>query len=70
MKIADLMIDDHELRYAVYHPMTTAIVETVRAEGQCLPRDLLARGFLPEEIERHWKMSKALACIELNLMEA
>jgi len=70
MQIADLVVDNDELRYGVYQRMTTAIIETVRKAGGCGPQDLIGQGFTDEEIERYWKMSKALASIELNLMEA
>jgi transcriptional regulator with XRE-family HTH domain len=50
--------------------MARAVVEIMREEGSCLPKDLLARGFTSEEIGRHWAMAKALSQVESNIMDS
>jgi hypothetical protein len=50
--------------------MATAIVEMLKAKGECCPADITAKGFSLDEIKRHWSMSYALAKVELNWMDA
>lgn len=50
--------------------MATAIVEMLKAKGECSPTDITAKGFSLDEIKRHWAMSYALAKVELNWMDA
>jgi hypothetical protein len=50
--------------------MATAIVELYREKGGCQPQDLLSKGFTNEEIDRHWTLAKALAQVELNIMDS
>lgn len=50
--------------------MAAVIVEIIKEKGGCLPQDLAARGFTPDEIDRHWPMAKALAYVELNIMDS
>jgi hypothetical protein len=56
---------------AVLNRMAAAIADLVREQGGCLPQDLNARGFTPDEVARHWNMAKALAAVhtELNPLE-
>ncbi|MDD3181279.1 MAG: hypothetical protein PHD48_00510 [Alphaproteobacteria bacterium] len=49
--------------------MATAIVEMLKAKGECLPTDITAKGFSHDDIKRHWAMSYALARVELNWMD-
>lgn len=57
-------------KVSVAERMATAVVEITREEGSCVPKDLLARGFTEDEIDRHWAMAKALAQVELNIMDS
>jgi hypothetical protein len=50
--------------------MATTIVEIIREQGDCLSDDLVAKGFARDEIDRHWAMAKALAFVELNIMDS
>lgn len=50
--------------------MATAIVEMLKAKGECRPADMEGKGFSSTEIKRHWAMSYALAKVELNWMDA
>ena len=46
--------------------MAEAIVTVTKEKGDCLPKDLTANGFSPEEVDRYWAMAKALAYVQLN----
>ena len=70
MLIVDLINDNAELKFSAHQRMTTAIVDTVHRAGGCGPSGILAQGFTPDEIQSHWQVSKTLAHIELNLMDA
>ncbi|HAX90735.1 MAG TPA: hypothetical protein DCY07_00805 [Rhodospirillaceae bacterium] len=50
--------------------MATAIVEKLKAKGECRPADITAKGFSHDDIKRHWAMSYALAKVEINWMDA
>jgi hypothetical protein len=50
--------------------MAEAIVEIKKERGDCLSRDLLTKGFVQEEIDRHWAMARALAAVKLNISDA
>lgn len=50
--------------------MATAIVEMLKAKGECCPADITAKGFSHDDVKRHWAMSYALAKVELNWMDA
>lgn len=47
-----------------------AVAGIYRETGGCLPHDLIARGFTHDEIDRHWPMAKALALVELKIMDS
>lgn len=57
-------------KFLVTERMASAIVSLIRSTGQCLPQDLVAKGFSYDEINRHWAMAKALAYVELNIMDS
>ncbi len=67
-----LVVDIHgtDNTFALHGRMATAIVAIMKERGECSPRDLAAKGFTPEEIERCWPMAKALAHVELNWMDS
>ena len=69
MQVVDLVSTESEGKFGPAGRMATAIVELYREQGGCLPQDLLARGFTNEEIDRDWAMAKALAYVELNIMD-
>jgi hypothetical protein len=70
MEVVDLISADPEGKFGPAGRMATAIVEIYREKGGCLPQDLLAKGFASDEIARLWAMAKALAKIELNIMDS
>jgi DNA-binding XRE family transcriptional regulator len=59
-----------EDKVSVAERMATAVVGIIREQGGCVPQDLLEKGFTSEEIDRHWVMAKALAYVELNIMDS
>ena len=70
MRVVDLVTDKPEAKFAPAERMATAIAEIYREQGGCLPQDLIAKGFTPEEVDRHWAMAKALALVELKIMDS
>ena len=60
----------YESKLAVSERMATAIAEIYRKTGGCLPHDLVAKGFTHEEVDRHWAMAKALAHVQLKIMDS
>jgi hypothetical protein len=70
MQVVDLVNTEPEGKFGTAERMATAIVELYREQGGCLPQDLLTKGFLNDEIVRHWAMANALAKIELNIMDS
>jgi hypothetical protein len=70
MQVVDLVTTKPEGKFGPAERMATAIVEIYREQGGCLPQDLLTKGFLNDEIVRHWAMANALAKIELNIMDS
>jgi hypothetical protein len=67
-RIVDLVSDHSDKRYELAGRMATAIVEITAATGGCLPQDLNARGFTPDEVAKHWHFAKSLAAVEMTLM--
>jgi hypothetical protein len=61
---------ESERTIATAQRMATAIIEIMRETGGCLPQDVIARGFTPGEVERHWPMAKGFAHVELKIMDA
>ena len=59
-----------EKKFDAADRMGAAIAQLMRENDGCLPQDLLAKGFTPDEITRYWPMAKALAQVELNRMDA
>jgi hypothetical protein len=57
-------------KFALVARMATAIVAIIKEKDGCLPHDLAAQGFTYEEIDRHWRMAKALAYVELKIMDS
>lgn len=70
MQVVDLISTEPEGKFGPAQRMTTAIVEIYREQGGCLPQDLLSKGFTNDEIDRHCAMAKALAYVELNIMDS
>jgi hypothetical protein len=50
--------------------MAAAIVKLMRANNICEPQDLINEGFTADEVERCWPMARALAQVELNMMDS
>ncbi|MDX2028076.1 MAG: hypothetical protein SFW62_05525 [Alphaproteobacteria bacterium] len=57
-------------KFATAERMATAIVTLMKAKGDCQPVDLIAKGFTHDDIDQHWPMAKALAHVELNMMDS
>jgi hypothetical protein len=55
---------------SVVQRMADAIVEVYKEQNGCLPQDLKAKGFTPEEVDRHWAMAKALAAVKMNMSDS
>ena len=47
--------------------MVAAISEIMKSNGKCEPQHLRSLNYTPEEIELHWPMAHALACVALNI---
>lgn len=43
--------------------MATVIVEVKKKNGMCMPQDLNARGFTPQEVVDHWDTAHFLIAI-------
>jgi hypothetical protein len=69
-RASDPAAPQDEAKFAVVQSMATAIVAIMREQGGCVPHDLAAKGFSHEEIDRHWAMAKALAYVELKIMDS
>jgi hypothetical protein len=67
MKIVDVENDDPEKQGEPSKRMARTIVEIIKETGACLPQDLNARGFTPDEVAKLWGMSKALAAQMMEL---
>jgi hypothetical protein len=70
LRIVDLVSDADDRRYEPAGRMAAAIIEIIQDNGDCLPQDLNARGFTPDEVVRHWHLAKAIAAVELKLAVA
>jgi hypothetical protein len=70
MRVIDPEISNPEEKFSLVERMATAIAEIMREQGGCLPLDLVAKGFTRDEIDRHWPMAKALAYVELKIMDS
>ena len=66
----DLVPTESQSIFAIAQRMATAIVALYREQGGCLPQDLQAKGFTPEEVERQWPMANALAQVALKITDA
>ena len=70
VRVADLELPEPEGKFAFAARMAAAIVAIIKEKDGCLPYDLAAKGFTYEEIDRHWPMAKALAYVELKIMDS
>lgn len=66
--VIDLITTDENKKFEPAGRMATVIMEITQENGGCLPQDLNARGFTPDEVATHWHMAKSLAVVEMNLM--
>jgi hypothetical protein len=57
-------------RFALHQHMAVAIISIIKASGSCVPRDLKAKGYTPEDIARCWPSARALAQVMLHMPEA
>jgi hypothetical protein len=47
--------------------VTSVITDILNSKGTCSRQDLRDHGFAEDEIERHWRMAYALACVAFNI---
>jgi hypothetical protein len=66
--VVDLITSDEDKKFAPAGRMATAIIEIIQEQGGCLPQDLNAKGFTPDEVAKYYHMAKALAAVEMKLM--
>ncbi len=59
-----------EKKFELVNRMATAIAQIMRTAHDCVPQDLIEFGFPTEDVNRHWAMAKALAHVELNMMDS
>ncbi len=57
-------------RFDLHQHRAVAIVSIIKDRGDCLPRDLAAKGYTPDDIARCWPLARALADVMLHRMEA
>lgn len=70
MRVVDLISTTAEGKFGPAQRMAEAIVEIHRKQGGCLPQDLLGKNFTNDDIDRHWGMAKALAYVELYVLDS
>jgi hypothetical protein len=68
LRAVDLITTDEDKRFAPAGRMAAAIIEITAEQGGCLPQDLNAKGFMPDEVAKYWHMAKSLAEVEMKLM--
>jgi hypothetical protein len=68
LRVVDLITTDEDRKFAPAGRMAAAIIEIIRENGDCLPQDLNAKGFMPDEVVKHYHMAKSLAAVEMKLM--
>ncbi|MDX2028387.1 MAG: hypothetical protein SFW62_07105 [Alphaproteobacteria bacterium] len=57
-------------KFPLAQRMASTIVELYQAQGGCSPHDLLERGFSRDDVSRYWPLAKALAFVEMNIMDS
>jgi hypothetical protein len=67
--VVDLITADAHRKFAPAGRMAAAIIEITKEQGGCLPQDLNARGFTPDEVAQHWHLARSLAAVEIKLMQ-
>jgi hypothetical protein len=68
LRVIDLITTDEDKKFAPAGRMATAIIEITQEQGGCLPQDLNAKGFTPDEVAKYYHMAKSLAAVEIKLM--
>lgn len=68
IRVVDLVSNSDDKKYEPAGRMAAAIIVIIKEQGACLPQDLNAIGFTPDEVARHWHMAQSLAAVELKLM--
>jgi hypothetical protein len=69
IRVVDLVSGDKDKRYEPAGRMAAAIIAITQKNGDCLPQDLNAQGFTPDEVAENWHLAKSLAVVELQLMD-
>jgi len=67
---ADGMQSSANAKLRMASRMAAIIVESLKEKGACIPQDLTAKGFIPEDVNRHWAMANALAHVSLNKVDS
>ena len=60
----NLASPNSEPTFSIAERMANAIADIYKETGNCLPHDLMTKGFAQDEIDRHWAMANALAHVE------
>jgi len=70
LRVVDLVTTDEGQKFEPAGRMAAAIIDITQEQGGCLPQDLNAKGFAPDEVASHWHLAQSLASVELRLMGA
>ena len=57
-------------RFVLHQHMAVAIISIIKESGSCVPRDLEAKGYTPEDIAQCWALARALAQVMTNMTDA
>ena len=68
IRVVDLITSDEDKTFAPAGRMAATIIEIMQENGGCLPQDLNAKGFTPDEVAQHWHLAKSLAEVEMKLL--
>lgn len=68
VRVVDLVTTNEHRKFEVAGRMAATIIQIIRVNGACLPKDLNARGFTPTAVIEHWDMAKLFAVVEMKLM--
>lgn len=68
MRVVNLITSDADKKFEPVAQIASAIFRITQEKGECLPQDLLFRGFSEIETTKHWHMAQSIAEIELKLM--
>lgn len=70
LQVMDIIDIDLGNKYSAHKRLANGIIHVTRKNGSCAEQDLLPLGFPIEEIAERWHMARAMADVELRLMNA